>query len=63
MCFEYPRQDRLLSVIDSTYDNLDFSRAYLLADVGDCSVLTREQHLASFRKTWCSQNQTRGHNG
>jgi hypothetical protein len=56
MCFEYPRQDRLLLVIDSTYDYLDFSLAHLLVDVGDYTLLSREQHLTSFMKTWCSQN-------
>lgn len=56
ICFEYPRQDRLLSVIDSTYDDLDFSLAHLLADAGDYSLFSREQQLASFVKTWCSQS-------
>jgi len=56
ICFEYPRQDRLLSVIDSTYDNLDFALAHLLADVGDYKLFSREQHLASFIKMWCPQS-------
>ena len=55
-CFEYPRQDWFLSVIDSAYDFLDFSLAQLLADVGDYDPLSREQHLASFMKTWCSHS-------
>src|SRR6185503_15689229 len=41
--FEYPRQDRLLMIINSTYDHLDFSLAHLLADVGDYEPLSREQ--------------------
>jgi hypothetical protein len=54
ICLEYPRQDRrLLSVIDFTYDNLDFELAHLLADVGDYTLLSREQHLASFMRMWC----------
>ena len=56
ICFEYPRQDRLLMFIDSTYDHLDFSLAHLLADVGDCEPHSREQQLASFRKMWCSHS-------
>jgi hypothetical protein len=56
ICFEYPRQDRLMSVIDSTYDNLDFTLAHLLADVGDYKLLSRDQHLASFIKMWCPQS-------
>ncbi len=61
ICFEYPRQDRLLSVIDSTYDNLDFSLAHLLADVGDYKLSSREQHLASFIKMWCPQSTAQPH--
>jgi hypothetical protein len=46
----------IASVIDPTYDNLDFSLAHLLADVGDCRASSKEEHLASFMKTRCSQN-------
>jgi hypothetical protein len=54
--FEYPRQDRLLLIIDSTYDYLDFSLAHLLADVGDYGLWSREQHLAWFMKRWCPES-------
>jgi hypothetical protein len=50
--FDYPRQDRLLLVLDSTYDPLDFSLAHLLADLGDYEPLSRAQQLASFLKKW-----------
>jgi hypothetical protein len=56
ICFEYTRQDRLLLVIDSTYDHLDFSLAHLLADVADCSHYPTEEQLALFMKAWCSQS-------
>lgn len=54
--FEYPRQDWLMSVIDPTYDNLDFLSAHLLADAGDYKLLSREQRQASFIEMWCPQS-------
>ena len=55
--FRYPRQDRLLLWIDTTYDHLDFVLQHLLSDVGDYDLNALEKHREEFLEMWCPERQ------